>query len=130
MTDEANSVNEPGAPEETQLERPDRSRIFYANAVDWIVSEGQEVVIDFKLVMKEDFAATAKYQLKETGRFEGTANVDLDKVPVEVRVYLPFNRFVGFMKKMAEMWEEYKAAGGTEPAQEEGEADGDEKPDA
>jgi hypothetical protein len=87
------------------LDRPSRERVFYANSVNWIFSENQEAILDFKLVMPEDFkAARPEMETEAEGVTQGSANVNLGNVPVEVRVYLPYNQFQKLLKQMADVW--------------------------
>ncbi len=101
-----------------RLGRPGRDRVFYANAVNWQFSENQDATLDFRLVMPEDFmAAKPEIETAAKGVVQGSASVDLSQVPVEVRVYLPFNQFQKLLKQMADVWKQQTEEAGKSEAQ-------------
>jgi len=89
-------------------ERPDRKRVFYANSVTWLFMEGQEAVLDFKLVMPEDYKDAIEKGKEADGWTTGEANIALDHVPVEVRIYMPFNQFARLIERMSKTWQKWK----------------------
>jgi hypothetical protein len=82
--------------------RPERARVFYANAVNWVFSE-HEAFFDFKFVVPEDFRAVAETELADDGLTRGTANVNLDNVPIEARIVMPVGQFLKAVERMAEL---------------------------
>lgn len=94
------------------VERPCRERIFYANAASFAFNESQEAIIDFRLVMPEDLGLTTISQVVEQDEEEvisaETQSIDLRRIPVEVRVYMPINQFNSFVQRMARLWESLK----------------------
>lgn len=94
--------------------RPPRERVFYANAVNFAVSEDQEGILDFKIVMPEDvrlaqIRKTYEDEDEESIRVTGHS-IDLDEVPVEVRVYMPINQFEATCRRLGRLWERMRAA--------------------
>lgn|GEM_PF-3980926 len=99
------------------VQRPTRDRVFYANAVNVAFNQEQEAIFDFKLVMPEDFTMVAepRTEPEDEELKQGPVSVDLQQVPVEVRVYMPINQFLGACARMARLWERVNASVENEP---------------
>ncbi len=80
--------------------KPQSDRVFYANAINWIVTD-QEAVFDFRLVSPEDYQLQVKPTA--TGAVTGAANVNLTTVPIAVRVIIPRFQFDLLKMKITEV---------------------------
>ena len=77
----------------------DRQSIFYANSIGWVVNQ-QEAVFDFKLILPEHFQMVA--MTTTDGKTQDNSQVDLARIPVEVRIIIPRLQFDVFVEKIAE----------------------------
>jgi len=94
------------------LTRPSRERVFYSNAANLAFNEQQEAIFDFRLVMPEDLqVASQTGSVEDDEIVEAKAGtIEIRQVPIEVRVYMPFNQFLSLCGRMARLWEKFKAS--------------------
>lgn len=60
--------------------------------------------------MPEDYVALTEKETKEEGLTHGSFTIDLDEVPVEVRIFMPFNQFEKLVERMHALWNKMQEA--------------------
>lgn len=105
--------NQPPEDAATQLatcKRPEREHVFYANAFNFAYNEQQEAILDFKLVMPEDFKFAAMQTVEEGGEevTKGSVSINLSDVPIGVRVYMPMNQFLMVCQRLGKVWQKFQ----------------------
>lgn len=77
---------------------------MYANAVSWKLGEN-EGIVDFHIIHPE--MAMAEAEKAEEGSIDDNkVKVNLDELPVEMRVFLPRQQFLRMAQLMGEMREQ------------------------
>jgi hypothetical protein len=107
-----------------ESERPDRGNVFYANAFSFFYNEEQEAILDFRLVMPEDFQIAAGRKEEEGGEevIKRTVSVNLNDVPIGIRVYMPMNQFKTMCQHLGGVWKKLQQTEKDQLGNDEGQA--------